>query len=386
MSAGDLSVDVMSRIATAPMSRSALAKALGLAPSTISAKVNDLINAGIIEEAGMAPSQGGRPGRLLSIAYRSGRVAVITISARHATVGLSDLSRNILCTSSIEIDVAEGPSATVSVLAQEVRKLIDRDGGDLLLTGICLPGPVDTVRRVVVSPSRMPGWHNQDVGALLEEALGVPAITDNDANLAALGEYLSRADAAENSITVLAGTAIGTGIIARGELYRGSTYASGDITHTKVEAAADRMCSCGNRGCLETIASGAAIVRDLSKAGVEVNDIQEVLLKVRDGDPTANGVVREAGRQLGLALSTVVNFFNPGDVYLSGSLSSASVYVAAVRSQLYERCLPLATAGLRVDASHPGHEVSLLGAAELSISHLLDHHTLPTRLSRPTAS
>lgn len=384
MSTGDIAVGMLRRIAVEPVTRSILAKEMGLAPSTISAKINYLMAAGLVQEGGVAPSRGGRPGRLLSISYQSGRIAVISMGAKHAQVGLSDLSRSILCTSSMIIDVAEGPEQTVERLAQEVRNLLESNGGELLSVGICLPGPVDAVRRVVVAPSRMPGWHNQDVGALLENALGVPAITDNDANLAALGEYLSRNDAAANSITVLAGTGVGTGIIAGGELYRGSTYASGDITHTKVEAAADRMCTCGNRGCLETIASGAAIVRDLNEAGITVNDIFAVLDLVRDGDPTANGVIREAGRQLGLALSTVVNFFNPGDVYLTGALSAANVYVAAVRSQLYERCLPLVTAGLRVEAAQAGSDAGLIGAAELAIIHLLNQPGLPARFSEPT--
>ena len=383
MSTGNLIVDVLRSIAAQPVTRSTLAKEMGLAPSTISMKVNDLMEAGLVEEGGMAPSRVGRPGRLLSISYRSGRIAVIAMGAKHAKLGLADLSRAILCNESIEIDVNQGPTATVELMTTKVRAMLEREGGELLSAGICIPGPVDVVRRVVVSPSRMPGWHNQDVGALLETALGVPAIIDNDANLAALGEYLTRPDAAANSITVLAGTGVGTGIIVGGELYRGSSYASGDITHTKVEAAADRMCSCGNRGCLETIASGAAIVRDLAKVGTQVHDIFEVLALVRDGDPTANGVVREAGRQLGLALSTVVNFFNPGDIYLTGALSDASVYVAAVRSQLYERCLPLATAGLRVEAAYDGNEPGLVGAAELAIIHLLNQPTLPARFSEP---
>ncbi len=383
MSTGDVAVGILRRIAAEPVTRSVLAKETGLAPSTVSAKITELMDAGLVQEGGAAPSRGGRPGRLLSISYTSGRIAVISMGAKHARLGLADFSRTILCSSAIDIDVADGPERTVELLANEVRALLERDGGDLLSVGICLPGPVDAVRRVVVAPSRMPGWHNQDVGALLEKQLGVPAITDNDANMAALGEYLSRADAAANSITVLAGTGVGTGIIAGGELYRGSTYASGDITHTKVEAAADRMCTCGNRGCLETIASGAAIVRDLNQSGIKVGDIFEVLDMVRDGDPTANGAIREAGRQLGLALSTVVNFFNPGDVYLTGALSAASVYVAAVRSQLYERCLPLATAGLRVEAAQAGGEAGMIGAAELAIIHLLNQPSLPARFTEP---
>lgn len=189
MSTGDVAVGILRRIAAEPVTRSVLAKETGLAPSTVSAKITELMDAGLVQEGGAAPSRGGRPGRLLSISYTSGRIAVISMGAKHARLGLADFSRTILCSSAIDIDVADGPERTVELLANEVRALLERDGGDLLSVGICLPGPVDAVRRVVVAPSRMPGWHNQDVGALLEKQLGVPAITDNDANMAALGEY-----------------------------------------------------------------------------------------------------------------------------------------------------------------------------------------------------
>lgn len=276
--------------------------------------------------------------------------------------------------------------ATLDTLWAALRQVAAEDGGQLLAVGLCLPGPVDVERGVVVSPSRMPGWHNQPVAEMARQKMGIPVNMDNDANLAALGEYLTRGeDAAANSITLIAGSGIGSGIMANGELFRGSSYAAGDITHTKVEAAGDRLCSCGNRGCLETIASGAAIVRDLAAVGTHVDDIHDVIQLVRDGHPAANGVVREAGRQLGLALSTVVNFFNPGDVYLTGTLSSASVYVAAVRSQLYERCLPMATSGLRVEAAMAGAHAGLIGAAEIALIELLSQPSLPAEFSDPPA-
>ena len=386
MASGNLAADIIHRIAVEPVTRSALAREFELAPSTISAKVNELTEAGLIVEGGAALSRGGRPGKLLTLRYQSGRLGVISMGSRHARVGVADMSRKILSIREVRIDVGQGVDATLDTLWAALRQVAAEDGGQLLAVGLCLPGPVDVERGVVVSPSRMPGWHNQPVAEMARQKMGIPVNMDNDANLAALGEYLSRGDdAAANSITLIAGSGIGSGIMANGELFRGSSYAAGDITHTKVEAAGDRLCSCGNRGCLETIASGAAIVRDLAAVGTHVDDIHDVIQLVRDGHPAANGVVREAGRQLGLALSTVVNFFNPGDVYLTGTLSSASVYVAAVRSQLYERCLPMATSGLRVEAAMAGAHAGLIGAAEIALIELLSQPSLPAEFSDPPA-
>ena len=386
MASGNLAADIIHRIAVEPVTRSALAREFELAPSTISAKVNELTEAGLIVEGGAALSRGGRPGKLLTLRYQSGRLGVISMGSRHARVGVADMSRKILSIREVRIDVGQGVDATLDTLWAALRQVAAEDGGQLLAVGLCLPGPVDVERGVVVSPSRMPGWHNQPVAEMARQKTGIPVNMDNDANLAALGEYLTRGDdAAANSITLIAGSGIGSGIMANGELFRGSSYAAGDITHTKVEAAGDRLCSCGNRGCLETIASGAAIVRDLAAVGTHVDDIHDVIQLVRDGHPAANGVVREAGRQLGLALSTVVNFFNPGDVYLTGTLSSASVYVAAVRSQLYERCLPMATSGLRVEAAMAGAHAGLIGAAEIALIELLSQPSLPAEFSDPPA-
>jgi len=386
MASGNLAADIIHRIAVEPVTRSALAREFELAPSTISAKANELTEAGLIVEGGAALSRGGRPGKLLTLRYQSGRLGVISMGSRHARVGVADMSRKILSIREVLIDVGHGVDATLDTLWAALRQVAAEDGGQLLAVGLCLPGPVDVERGVVVSPSRMPGWHNQPVAEMARQKMGIPMNMDNDANLAALGEYLTRGeDAAANSITLIAGSGIGSGIMANGELFRGSSYAAGDITHTKVEAAGDRLCSCGNRGCLETIASGAAIVRDLAAVGTHVDDIHDVVQLVRDGHPAANGVVREAGRQLGLALSTVVNFFNPGDVYLTGTLSSASVYVAAVRSQLYERCLPMATSGLRVEAAMAGAHAGLIGAAEIALIELLSQPSLPAEFSDPPA-
>ncbi|WP_131824190.1 ROK family protein, partial [Mycobacteroides abscessus] len=129
------------------------------------------------------------------------------------------------------------------------------------------------------------------------------------------------------TITIKAGSAIGAGIVIDGRLYRGSTGAAGDITHVRIDAAGDTPCSCGNTGCLETVASGAALVRILSTAGVDVSSTADVVRLASDAHPATTRAVRMAGRYLGEVLAANVNFFNPDAVYLGGILSTLDPFI-----------------------------------------------------------
>ncbi|WP_240482405.1 ROK family protein [Microbacterium sediminis] len=157
------------------------------------------------------------------------------------------------------------------------------------------------------------------------------------------------------------GTAIGAGIVIDGAVYRGSSGAAGDITHTRVSAAGDLPCSCGNRGCLETVASGAALVRLLRAEGYDVTSTPDVIRLVRDADPTAMILTRAAGRHLGEVLCAVVNFFNPGAIYLGGALSTLEPFVSAFRSQVYEGAHPLMTRDLDISPAALGADAILVG-------------------------
>jgi predicted NBD/HSP70 family sugar kinase len=238
----------------------------------------------------------------------------------------------------------------------------------LWAVGVSLPGPVDIVAGSVSLPSRMPGWNGFPVRDWLEQRFGVPASIDNDANLMALAEHSVRPPELTQSITVKAGTAIGLGIIAGGHVYRGATGAAGDITHVRLNAGLI-PCSCGNTGCLETVASGAALVRQLRESGVDVTSTADVVRLASAGHPGATAAVRVAGRRLGEVLSANVNFFNPDAVYLGGILSTTDPYVASVRSQLYDGCHPLATQSLIIERTITGHDAGLLGAGLFALQH-----------------
>jgi predicted NBD/HSP70 family sugar kinase len=160
--------------------------------------------------------------------------------------------------------------------------------------------------------------------------------------------------------------------VVEGSLYRGRGGVAGDISHVRVAAGSDNPCTCGNRGCLETVASGAALVAQLVALGVEVAGTAEVMAAAEHGHPTATTAVRRAGLQLGEVLANVVNFANPDAVLLGGALSGSEAFVAAVRGALYERCLPLATRELRIDRVRAGADAGLYGGGALALAEVFD--------------
>lgn len=346
-------------------SRARLATALGVAASTVGLKVQGLIDAGLLRESGQDTSGGGRPRRTLSVDDAGGDVLTIDLGGSHARLGRHAVSGALLHTLNVPHDLTTGPQATLEALAAALTRIAD--GDRIRAIGLSLPGPVDITSGAVQLPSRMPGWSNYQLGAALAERFGVSVAVDNDANLAALGEHARQFGSSHHSITVKAGTAIGSGIVVDGRLHRGATFASGDISHTRIDRTSDVPCSCGNTGCLETVASGAGLMRQLREHGVVVERTADVVALASNADPLASRIVRRAGHRLGEVLSGVVNFFNPHAVFLTGSLSSSEPFIAAVRSRVYEGCHPLVTRALRIEAASTGADAILYGAARLAV-------------------
>lgn len=343
--------------------RTELAEMLGASPSTISLTVGQLVERGLVTEQGTRASTGGRPRKVLRIGARNEFAVAADLGSKHARIGVVLPGGELTDVTTVPLVIAEGPEEALPRLAQTLEELAERHGRDLLRgVGCSLPGPVDVQAGAVTLPSRMPGWHRFPVASWLRERFGVPAAVDNDANCMAVGEHAVQPAERRQSIMVKIGSAIGTGIIADGKLYRGATGAAGDITHVRIAAAGDTPCSCGNTGCLETVASGASLVRNLRADGVPVEELGDVIRLVSDGDPLATRAVRQAGSHLGTVLAANINFFNPDAVYLGGMLSTLEPFVAAVRSQLYESCHPLVTEHLTIERASLGADAGLFGA------------------------
>ncbi|HTJ67791.1 MAG TPA: ROK family transcriptional regulator [Actinospica sp.] len=354
--------------------RTELSELLGAAPSSISLTVGHLVERGLVAEHGTVSSAGGRPRKVLRIGGADEFALAADLGGRHARIGVVLPGGGLQDVSTIPFAVDDGPEAALPPLADALEALADARGRETLRgVGLSLPGPVDVEHGMVILPSRMPGWNRFPVAAWLSERFGVPAAVGNDANCMALGEHTVQPAERRQSITVKIGSAIGTGIIADGRLYRGATGAAGDITHVRIDAAGDTPCSCGNIGCLETVASGAALARILGgRGGAAETTVEDVVKMVSlDADPEATRAVRQAGRYLGQVLAANVNFFNPDAVYLGGILSTLEPLVAAVRSQLYEACHPLATEHLVIERTSLGADAGLVGAGQLALHRAL---------------
>jgi predicted NBD/HSP70 family sugar kinase len=350
-------------------SRSELAKVLGIAPSTVSTKVAELMDAGLLAETGDGPSRGGRKPRVLTTAG-TGIVVGADVGARHVRLLALDLSGAVLQIGEFPFDIAAGPQTCLDALATLVERFAAEQGKRLLAVGVGLPGPVEFPAGVVRVPARMPGWKDFPLRSRLAERLGLPVAVDNDTSLVALGELAVRGNRTSNRTTTMivvkAGTGIGCGLVTSGAVHRGAGGVAGDITHVRVDAGADIPCGCGNSGCLETVASGAAIVKLLRGNGIAVADTGELARLCDDAQPDAIAAVRTAGRLLGEVLAAVVNFVNPDVVVLAGRLASLEAFVAAVRGALYERCLPLVTHNLEVAVVTSGVDAGARGAAALA--------------------
>jgi predicted NBD/HSP70 family sugar kinase len=365
--------------------RTDLATLTGLARSTVSARVDALIDRHLLYEAGEAPSTGGRPPVVLAFNHAAGVVLAADLGATHSRVAVTDLAGERLAEATADIDIARGPGAVLAWLEDCFEKLLAQAGRparDVAGIGIGLPGPVEFAPGRPVSPPIMPGWDGFPVPEALARRYGVPVLVDNDVNIMALGEHWAHWRKIPDLLFVKVGTGIGCGIVAGGAIHRGAQGAAGDIGHIPVPDEPEAVCRCGNLGCVEAVAGGAALARRLREVGVDAGDSRDVVRLVRAGDPHAGRLVREAGRTLGGVLATLVNFFNPAVIVIGGDVAQAhEQLLAGIREIVYQRSLPLATRHLAIVRSALDDHAGVTGAAALVIEHILSPDVIDESLA-----
>jgi predicted NBD/HSP70 family sugar kinase len=358
-----------------PRTRTELAAITGLARSTIGLRIDSLMRLGLVGAIGDAISTGGRPSAQFALAA-SGRVVLgVDVGASHVRAAVSDLTGRLLAEVGEPIPVAEGPERVLSWVAEASVGLLascGRTNADLLAVGIGVPGPVEYSSGRPTNPPIMPGWDRYDVPGRLRDTFEVPVLVDNDVNIMALGERELAWPDANHLIFVKVATGIGAGVISGGLLQRGAQGTAGDIGHVYVARGQDVPCQCGNRGCLEAIASGRAIAQVLRDSGLETTGSQDVVELVKRGNLDAIQAVRQAGRDIGEVLTTCVSLINPSAIVIGGALAQAGEHlIAGVREVVYTRSMPLATEHLQITQSRVGADAGVLGACMLAIHHAL---------------
>ena len=358
-----------------PRTRAQLADALGLARSTIAIRIDLLMRLGLVAPYGGGVSTGGRPPSLLALNPAARVVAGADVGATHARIALADLAGTILVERREDLDVALGPEHVLGWVEQQIGEMLaeqNRTVAELAAIGIGLPGPVEHSTGRAINPPIMPGWDRYDVPAHVQRAFDVPVLIDNDVNIMALGERHAHLADVDDLVFIKVATGIGSGIVSGGALQRGAQGTAGDLGHVAVARGADVVCRCGNRGCLEAIAAGPALAAALQAAGVQAASGADVVQLVRGGDANAVQVVRQAGRDIGEVVATLVNLINPSAIVIGGSMAEAGEsLLAGIREVVYSRSLPLATEHLRIVTSIAGERAGVIGAAALAIGHVL---------------
>ncbi len=358
-----------------PRTRADLAAITGQARSTIAARVDVLMAAGLIAPAGEASSTGGRPPATFAFRPDARIVLAVELGATHARVAVTDLASTVLAETEAAIAIADGPDAVLTWVEETGEKLVATTGRsleDLVSIGVGLPGPVEHSTGRPINPPIMPAWDDADVRGILQQHFGASVLVDNDVNVMALGEHRTSWPDVTDMLFVKVATGIGSGIISDGMLRRGAQGVAGDIGHIAVPGAEGVPCRCGNTGCLEAVASGQAVATALAALGLDATNGADVVALVRSGDVIASQAVRQAGREIGSALAACVSMLNPSLIVIGGILAEAGEHlVAGIREIVYQRSLPLATQDLRIVTSQARAQVGILGASAMAVDHVL---------------
>lgn len=366
------------------ISRAEIARATQLTRATVSSLVAELIEEGLVEEIGYEPSRGGKPATLISVIENSRHLIGVDLANSEFRGAVINLRGEVKHRLSLPINGTDGEAA-LDLAYELIDELVSAAESPLLGIGIGTPGLMDA-RRGVVRRAVNLDWENLPLGNLLEQRYELPVYIANDSQVAALAEYtFGNSQNHSNLVVVKVGRGIGAGIVISGQLFYGDGFGAGEIGHVKVVAGGEQ-CRCGNSGCLETVVSSRAIVRQaqaiaqnnshssLSRfaATPEVINTDFVVRAFEAGDKVLQEVIAEAGTYLGMAVAQLVGVLNIQHVVIAGSVARFGPgLLEPVNREIRSRSLATLASETEVNISKLGSDIVVLGAAALLLTYEL---------------
>lgn len=313
------------------------------------------------------------------------KIIGIDLGGTSAKMAIISLDGEILEKWSVSTNILEGGSHIVPNLIESLRERIElyqMSAADFLGIGMGSPGKVDADNKTVIGAYNLNWSVLQEVGKAFERAFDIPFHIENDANIAALGEQWKGAgEGALDCVTVTLGTGVGGGLVVNGQLVRGVTGAAGEIGHLTIDTEGQFDCTCGKKGCLETVASATGIMHLARHYALEyvgdstvkanIDDGDEVTSKdifdaAKEGDYFALQVVERFAHYLGLACSHLANSLNPSKIVLAGGVAQAGEFLREkVNAQFIEYCFPQIRNKETLVLAQLGNDAGIIGAAQL---------------------
>lgn len=376
----------MIRFIPGGVSRIELSQALGITRAGVTTIINDLLAGGVVRE--MNGSHGRSRRVALEINPQMGLALGIDIGATHISTYLADFSGRVIQESEMRIHIDQGPLPVLAAVDEQIHHVLDLAGVPLSRVstmGIGVPGPINIDAGMVDTPPIMPGWNRYPIRDELQARYGIPVTLNNDAELGALGEWAYGAGRRHDNLAfVKVGSGIGAGLLLNGQIYRGSTGSAGEIGHITIDDNGPR-CTCGNIGCLESLAGGIAIAQTMKKeirrgqkSILDLNALTEdlsyehVIDAAFKGDLLAQNIINDAGYRLGTAVASLVNLFNPGIVIVGGGVSVAGdILLEPMRKAVRDRSLAATSSPLTIMTSVLGKRAPGMGAVVQAVSQVL---------------
>ena len=355
------------------ISQADIARATGLSRTTVSTLIGELKASGFVTDVHEKGShtRGGRPGAQLVLQDPGQIVAGIDFGHSHVSVALADLAHNVLSERKRDLDVTHLAAAAFDAAAEMFVEMVSGlpvDRRNVVSAGIGIPGPVDRPRGRAGSATILPGWAGLRIAYEMGERLRVPVEIENDANLGALAELTWGAGKDCSSFAYIkAATGIGAGIVIDSRVLHGATGTAGEIGHTTLDEAG-ALCYCGNRGCLETVASGPAILQLVGPIGGENLTLSRLVELALDGDLRCRRAISDAGREIGVAVAGLCNLINPERIIVGGLLSrTGDVLLQPMRESLRRHSVQAAAESVEVRPAVFVERAELLGALALAL-------------------
>ena len=316
----------------------------------------------------------------------SSHVVGVDMGGTKILAAVVDAEGNILNTSKIPTQAKSKTSVVINRIADCIREVIDKspvDADSIGAIGIGAPGPLDPDTGVVIFAPNL-GWKDVPLKTELETRVDIPTFVDNDVNVGTLGEHTFGAGrGVKNIVGIFVGTGIGGGIILNGKLFHGASRTAGEIGHIIVKAGGPR-CGCGNRGCLEALASRTAMTKEFKKA-IEKKGKKSILSNLTGGDlglirsgvlakalhsndKLTKKVFKNATKYLGIGIGSIVNFLNPEMIILGGGVVEAvgDKFLNDIRKATDKYALPDTLKGVQIVGAQLGDNAGVLGAAALA--------------------
>ncbi|MDA7025133.1 ROK family transcriptional regulator [Bacillus sp. CLL-7-23] len=368
---------ILNKIRTAePISRAEIAKETKITPPTVSSIVKELIDQGLVKESRLGHSSGGRKPTMLHI--HTGAFYVIGVDAGPEAVEgvLTDLSGHILQRSSCLLKKPITSGQFIEVLKNVIRTILDLSKVNqekIIGIGIAMHGVVDTETGMsLIAPNL--NLKNTPIQAELEKEFDLRVKVENDARAMALGEswFGGHGDIASMAVVNI-GRGVGAGVVINGKLYYGAHGIAGEFGHMTIDMNGE-ICECGNRGCLQTFVSGAAIARrgrhQLKDSRLTAKDLFDM---AENGNQACVDLFHETGHIIGIGLTNFIHLVNPRKIVLGGGVMKGEKFMMpTIIETIQKNALTVEARQTKVTVTQLGDDVTLLGAVSLLLVELFD--------------